>query len=84
MPFSLIVSIILCISLLEPVPDPTITPTSSLPIRSDVKPESVIASCVDKKAYAEVSLMNRSIFRSIVSKSGETCPETWHRIPLSM
>ena len=75
MPFSLAVSTTFLSSLLEPVPDPTITPVLSLFISSKLSPASATASSVDKNAYAEVSLINLSIFLSITSRFGFTWPE---------
>ena len=72
------------ISLLEPVPDPTITPVSLFAISSLSKPESFIASSAATKLYADVSLINLPIFLSISSIENFIFPETWHLIPLSL
>ena len=72
------------ISLLEPVPDPTITPVSLFEISALLKPESFSASSAATKLYADVSLINLPIFLSISSIENFIFPETWHLIPLSL
>ena len=66
------------------MPDPTTTPVPSFSKSSFESPESKIASEAAKKEYADVSLMNLSILRSILVISTSTVPDTWHLMPFSL